>query len=109
MNFMQLLENELNLTTTENGDYAYLTTQYANLDFFGINLGDIASEKKNDLTLLIIPVLTTVFIYLSVYVVSGKQNKKQQVMKDADGNEIPMPNMMVMNLMMDLVIMVMIV
>lgn len=73
-----------------------------NLDFFGINLGDIASEKKNDLTLLIIPVLTTVFIYLSVYVVSGKQNKKQQVVKDADGNEIPMPNMMVMNLMMPL-------
>ena len=36
MNFMQLLENELNLTTTENDDYAYPTTQYANLDFFGI-------------------------------------------------------------------------
>ena len=73
-----------------------------NLDFFGINLGDIAAEKKSDFTLLIIPVLTTIFLYLSLYVVTGKQNQKQQVMKDADGNEIPMPNMMAMNFVMPL-------
>lgn len=73
-----------------------------NLDFFGINLGDIAAENKSDFTLLIIPILTTVFLYLSLYVVSGKQNKEQQVIKDADGNEVPMPNMMVMNFVMPL-------
>ena len=74
-----------------------------NLDFFGINLGDIASENKSDYTLLIIPVLTTVFIYLSLYVAQAETKKQQkQVLKDADGNEIPMPNMMVMNLMMPL-------
>lgn len=74
-----------------------------NLDFFGINLGDIASENKSDFTLLIIPVLTTVFLYLSLYVVQADTNKQQkQVMKDADGNEIPMPNMMVMNFIMPL-------
>ena len=33
-----------------------------NLDFFGINLGDIASENKSDFTLLIIPLLTTIFL-----------------------------------------------
>lgn len=74
-----------------------------NLDFFGINLGDVASENKSNFILLIIPVLTTVFLYLSLYVVSGNQNKQQkQVMKDAEGNEIPMPNMMAMNFVMPL-------
>ena len=74
-----------------------------NLDFFGINLGDIASENKSDFTLLIIPVLTTVFLYLSLYVVQSDTKKQQkQVMKDADGNEIPMPNMMAMNFVMPL-------
>lgn len=74
-----------------------------NLDFFGINLGDIAAENKTDFTLLIIPVLTTVFLYLSLYVVQLDTKKQQkQVMKDADGNEIPMPNMMAMNFVMPL-------
>ena len=74
-----------------------------NLDFFGINLGDIAAENRSNLILLIIPVLTTVFLYLSLYVVSADTKKQQkQVMKDADGNEIPMPNMMAMNFIMPL-------
>lgn len=73
-----------------------------NLDFFGLNLGDVASENKSDLKLLIIPVLTVIFYYLSLYVVSAGNKPKQQPMKDADGNEIPMPNMMVMNFMMPL-------
>lgn len=71
-----------------------------NLDFLGINLGDIAAEHKSDFTLLIIPVLTTVFLYISLYVVSGQT--KPQPVKDADGNEIPMPNMMAMNFIMPL-------
>lgn len=74
-----------------------------NLDFLGINLGDIAAENKTDFTLLVIPILTTVFLYLSLYVVSADTKKQQkQVMKDADGNEIPMPNMMAMNIVMPL-------
>lgn len=71
-----------------------------NLDFLGINLGDVAANNKSDFRLLIIPVFTTIFTYLSLYVVS-KQNKPQPV-KDPDGNEIPMPNMAVMNFMMPL-------
>lgn len=73
-----------------------------NLDFLGINLGDIASENSSDLTLLIIPVLTTVFLYLSLYVVSKDTKTKQQPVKDANGEEIPMPNMMAMNFIMPL-------
>lgn len=74
-----------------------------NLDFLGINLGDIAAENKTDFTLLVIPILTTVFLYLSLYVASADTKKQQkQVMKDADGNEIPMPNMMAMNIVMPL-------
>lgn len=73
-----------------------------NLDFFGINLGDIAAEKKSDFTLLIIPVLTTIFLYLSLYIVSASTKVKQQPIKDAEGNEIEMPNMMAMNFVMPL-------
>lgn len=73
-----------------------------NLDFLGINLGDIAAEHKSDFKLLVIPVLTTIFLYLSLYVVSGSTKMKQQTVKDADGNEIPMPNMMAMNFIMPL-------
>jgi len=73
-----------------------------NLDFFGLNLGDIASENKSNFTLLIIPVLTTVCLYISLYVISGSTKAKQQTIKDADGNEIPMPNMMAMNFVMPL-------
>lgn len=73
-----------------------------NLDFCGINLGDIASENKSDFILLIIPVLTTICLYISLYVISGNHQMKQQTMKDADGNEIPMPNMMAMNFIMPL-------
>ena len=74
-----------------------------NLNFFGINLGDIAAENKTNFVLLIIPILTTVFLYISLYVVSSDTTKKQkQTLKDADGNEIPMPNMMAMNIVMPL-------
>lgn len=69
-----------------------------NLDFLGIDLGDVASENPRDFSLLIIPILSAVFTYLSVYVINGKQ--QVQKMKDADGNEIEMPNMQFMNIMM---------
>lgn len=73
-----------------------------NLEFLGINLGDVASEDKSNLKLLIIPLFTVIFYYISLYVVTNATKTKQKPMKDADGNEIPMPNMMVMNLMMPL-------
>ncbi len=73
-----------------------------NLDFFGINLGDIASQNRSDFKLLIIPILTTVFLYLSLYVVSASTKQKKQKVKGPDGEEIEMPNMMAMNFVMPL-------
>lgn len=69
-----------------------------NLDFLGIDLGDVASENSKNYSLLIIPILSAIFTYLSVYVINGKQ--QPQKVKDADSNEIEMPNMQFMNIMM---------
>ncbi len=72
------------------------------LDFLGINLGDVASQNKGNVVLYILPILTALFTWLSVYVINGTKPKEKQVVKDAEGNEIEMPNMQVMNLMMPL-------
>lgn len=72
------------------------------LDFLGINLGDVASQNKGNMVLYILPILTALFTWLSVYVINGTKPKEKQVVKDAEGNEIEMPNMQVMNLMMPL-------
>ncbi len=69
-----------------------------NLDFLGINLGDVASENSKNLVLVILPVLSAIFTYISFSMVNGNQEK--QVMKDADGNEIPMPNMGMYNILL---------
>lgn len=70
------------------------------LDFLGINLGDVASQDKNNIVLYILPILTAFFTWISVYAINGNKLKEKQVMKDAEGNEIEMPNMQFMNLMM---------
>ena len=70
------------------------------LDFLGINLGDVASEKNSDYKLLILPILSAIFTWLSVYVINGKQPKADK--KEQNENEIPMPDMRVMNIMMPL-------
>lgn len=74
--------------------------QIYNMDFFGINLGDVAAEHQGNYTLLIIPILTTVFFYLSLYVASS--HTKQASIKTPDGEEITMPSMMAMNFVMPL-------
>lgn len=70
------------------------------LDFLGINLGDVASQNQNDYTLYVLPVLTALATWFSLYMINGAKKKDKQVMKDADGNEIQMPNMQAMNIMM---------
>ena len=69
------------------------------LNLFGIDLGTTTAENPTDLRLWIFPVLTTVFYYISLLMVSGKQ-KQVTKMKDANGEEIEMPNMMMMNIFM---------
>ncbi|MBQ9266894.1 MAG: YidC/Oxa1 family membrane protein insertase [Clostridia bacterium] len=70
-----------------------------NLDFLGINLGDVASENRTDYKLLIIPLLSTLFTGLSVFVMN-KQNQPQPVKSENAEEEMPMPNMKVMNVSM---------
>ncbi len=72
------------------------------MNFLGINLGDVTANNMGDWKLWIFPILTTIFYYLSMWMVTRKQKQTQKVMKDADGNEIQMPNMMAMNFMMPL-------
>jgi len=70
------------------------------LHLFGVDLGDITAQNPSNLRLWVFPILTTIFYYLSLWMVSRKQ-KKQKV-KDANGNEVEMSNMMAMNIMMPL-------
>jgi len=72
------------------------------LGFMGINLGDITMRDKTNWKLWIFPILTVLFYYLSLWMVTRTQKKTTQKMKDADGNEIEMPNMMTMNITMPL-------
>lgn len=68
-----------------------------NLDFLGINLGDVASEDSSNWVLYIIPILSAVFSGLSIFVLNKQNNIPKQ--ENAE-NEIPMPNMKVMNISM---------
>lgn len=71
-----------------------------NLNFLGIDLGDVASENKSDFKLLIFPLLSALFTWLSVYVVNGKQEKV--IEKKETEDEMPMPDMKMMNITMPL-------
>lgn len=71
------------------------------LDFLGINLGDVASQDKSNISLYCLPILTALFTWISIYAMNGNK-KTKQVVKDADGNEVEMPNMQFMNLMLPL-------
>lgn len=73
-----------------------------NLDFLGINLGDSAIHNKENYYMLIIPVLSTVFTYLSLYLTSLYNKKKGIQTPKPEDSEVPMPDMRVMNIMMPL-------
>lgn len=68
-----------------------------NLDFLGINLGDVASEDNTNWKLYIIPFLSAAFAGLSIFVVNKSNNPPK---KENQEDEIPMPNMKVMNISM---------
>jgi YidC/Oxa1 family membrane protein insertase len=70
-----------------------------NLDFLGLNLGDIPSNNKEDIKLLIIPILSAVFTYASVYYINGKPKKVEQLAEKKE-DETPMPDMRMMNTML---------
>ena len=72
------------------------------MNFLGINLGDVTANNMSDWRLWIFPILTTIFYYISMWMITRKQKQTQRTIKDADGNEVQMPNMMAMNFMMPL-------
>lgn len=80
-----------------------------NMDFLGINLGDIANENRDNYMLYILPVLCMLVTFASIKLSSGDMKKQQEKLlkpNDTDkdltvpNEEIPMPNMAVMNMMM---------
>ena len=72
------------------------------LNFFGIDLGEVTAQNPSNLLLWVFPVLTTIFYYISLWMVSRKQKQTMKKVKDADGNEMEMPNMTTMNIIMPL-------
>ena len=82
-----------------------------NMEFLGINLGDIASENKDNYVLYILPILCALVTFVSLKISSNDMKKKQEEQVKPNNEEknlsvpneeIPMPNMAVMNWMMPL-------
>ena len=71
-----------------------------NLEFFGINLGEVAAKNKDNKALLIIPGLSMLFTYLSLAINNVINKKKGIAQPKPEDMEIPMPDMRVMTVMM---------
>lgn len=80
-----------------------------NMEFLGINLGDIANEDRGNYLLYILPILCMLVTFISLRISSNDAKKKQEQQVKPNNNEknltvqneeIPMPNMAVMNTMM---------
>ena len=81
-----------------------------NMQFLGINLGDIANENRGNFLLYIIPVLCMGITFISLRMSSktlGEAKKKENIKANNDekgmttaNEEMPMPDMRVMNTMM---------
>lgn len=80
-----------------------------NMEFLGINLGDVANDDKSNISLYILPILCMLVTFASLKISSIDMKKKQEEQvkpnyteKDLTlkNEEIPMPNMAVMNTMM---------
>ena len=74
------------------------------LEFFGINLGDVAAKNKDNKALLIIPGLSMLFTYLSLAINNLINKRKGIVQPKPEDMEVPMPDMRVMNVMMPLML-----
>ena len=74
------------------------------LNFLGINLGDVAANNKGNFALLIIPVTSALLTYLSVAITNWINKKKGIVQPKPEDSEIPMPDMRVMNIAMPLML-----
>lgn len=77
-----------------------------NMDFLGINLCDITMYEKSNWALWIIPILSGIFTFLTTKIATPKLNEEKKKAKPEDksmvptNDEIPMPDMRMMNIMM---------
>lgn len=80
-----------------------------NMEFLGINLGDIASENKTNYSLYILPILCMVVTFISLKLSTAQAKKQQESLIKPNNDEknlatkneeMPMPDMKVMNMMM---------
>ena len=77
-----------------------------NMNFLGLNLCDITLYEKTNYVLWIIPILSGIFTYMSTKLATPDLNKDKNKAKPEDKSlvkkedEIPMPDMRVMNMMM---------
>lgn len=96
-------------------DYLYIDQRYYEIDiikekeimdleFLGINLGDVAAKNKDNKALLIIPLLSMSFTYISLIINNAINKKKGIVQPKPEDMEVPMPDMRVMNIMMPLML-----
>ena len=74
------------------------------LEFLGINLGDVAAKNKDNKALLIIPALSMTFTYISLIINNAINKKKGIKQPKPEDMEVPMPDMRVMNIMMPLML-----
>ena len=80
-------------------------TDLIDMDFFGLNLCDITMENKHNLVLWIIPILSALATFALTRMNASQMNQtkkakpEDQALKKVE-NEIPMPDMRVMNTMM---------
>ena len=106
-------DEELEKLIAEAKEKTYISARYTeieiikekglmNLDFLGINLGESAINNRNNYFMLIIPVLSVLFTYLSIIMTNAYNKKKGIVQPKPEDSEIPMPDMRLMNIMMPL-------
>lgn len=75
------------------------------MDFLGINLCEVGINDKSNWKLMIIPILSTLFTYLSLAVSTSVNKEAQEKMKKMqEESEIPMPDTKLMNIVMPLML-----
>lgn len=79
--------------------------QLIDMNFLGIDLCDIGVNDKTNWKLLIIPILSTIFTYLT-FAISSSMNKEsnEKMKKMQEESEIPMPDMKLMNAVMPIML-----
>lgn len=77
-----------------------------NMDFFGLNLCDITLRNKENIVLWIIPILSVIFTFITTRLTAPNKQNDDKKAKAEDkamvpsNDELPMPDMRMMNLMM---------